>query len=224
LNSESFFGSKEVEWKHNPDIDQTSIDGWNIHHSLNRRCVFALCPFKKRLCYLSDAIYCPDSTDSGQPKEICSIRHLTVIPLSSAPFTIKEINNGRITTDFMTQLPSSAQGTAAENSSAACLFFNEIEHELLTLKSLDKYPTSVQFTVKIERIDGDVFMCTSLLQGSINPLMEDLVIESWINQNPYKNSHYNNKVNSIDSNEAQQSKGCNEKDMLLIQKGDFNII
>lgn len=219
-NSESFYGSKEVEWKHIPDIDQTSIDGWNIHHSINRRCVFALCPFKKRLCYLSDAIYCPDTAESGKPKEIRSIRHLTMIPLSSAPFTVKEISEGRIKTDLKTQLPSSAQGTAAENSSAACLFFDEIEHELLTLKSLDKYPTSVQFAVKIERIDGDVFMCTSLLQGNVHPLIEDLVIESWIYQNPPKNSH-NNEVNLINSNEGKESRGCNEKDMILIQKGDW---
>jgi hypothetical protein len=218
-NSESFFGSIEVEWKQNPDIDQNSIDGWNIHHSLNRRCVFALCPFKKRLCYLSDATYCPDTAKNGKPKEIRSIRHLTVIPLSSAPFTIKDINEGRITIDFKTQLPSSAEGTAAENSSAACSFFDEIEHELLTLKSLNKYPTSVNFAAKIERIDGDVFMCTSLLQGNINPLIEDLVIESWIHRKPHKNSH-NDKVNSINSNEAKNSKGCDEKDMLLIQQGD----
>jgi hypothetical protein len=166
--SKPFFDSKTVEWKHN-DNNQTCVNGWNLHHSLNGQCVFVICPFKKRLCYLSNALFCPDSTESSQheiSKELRSIRHLTVIPLSLAPFTIEDINEGKILTDFTTQLPSSAYGTAAENSSEACLFFDEIEHELLTLKSLNKYPTSVQFAVKIEKIDKDLFMCTSLLQGS----------------------------------------------------------
>jgi hypothetical protein len=88
----------------------------------------------------------------------------------------------------------------------------------LTLKSLNKYPTSVKFAVKIEKIDKHLFLCTSLLQGSTNFLIEDLVLESWIYVTQHKNSH-DDKVNlNIDSQNGKNSKDCNERDKILLQE------
>lgn len=158
--SEKFLGSKTQ--KFNQYRQNIIVKGWNIFTNGYGNNIFAVCPYKKRLCSISQAVYIPNNTLEknrseleAESENLLSVKHLTVMPLSFAPLYFHSIDKKNnlnlssthekkkdkiavgIETAFHFQLPYS-RICGASNSFKACQFFDEIESELSTLKYLDR--------------------------------------------------------------------------------------
>ena len=244
--SSPFNGSRTISWGRKTQL-QTTKNYWKIYSNGDERSLIAICPHRKKLCYLSDAIFPPDTSMSHHQAQLSSefrvTRHVTVVPLALAPasfqrdyfkgnFLSSECSS-TLDADFITEIPTSIE-CGASDSSSACHFFQEIEHELTFLKSNNKYPTSVDFVVKVEKIDGEIFLST---QSALNSgdQSEDIAVESWIqppreirarNRNILASTQMDVALEEEDAegcNMSVEDFGCNGGGPILTLNGDYFI-
>ena len=119
--------------------------------------------------------------------------------------------------DYITEIPNSIE-CGASDSSSACEFFKEIEHELVILKSLSRYPTTLDLAVKIEDIDGEIFICTttSSANDKNENKFEDISVENWIKFQPQ-----NSLTGSQNRNRNENRNKKNEKDRTMNVDNDL---
>ena len=221
--SSPFNGSRTISWRQETQ-QQTTKNFWKVYSNGDERSLIAVCPHRKKMCYLSDAIFLPASPMSHHQAQLSSefrvTRLVTVVPFAHAPTFFQrnyDKNSGLGSANFsmlganiMTEIPTSIE-CGASDSSSACHFFQEIEHELAFLKSDKKYPTSADFAVKIEIIDGEIFLFTQcdLTTGEQS---QDIIVESWIQPPRERRIINRNTLSSTQMDVAyveEEGEGCN---------------
>ena len=63
--SSVFVNSKTVHWERNLEHSHTNSSGWKFFQHSKDQNAFAICPYDKRLCYFSEAIYVQDAAEWG---------------------------------------------------------------------------------------------------------------------------------------------------------------
>ena len=237
-----FVNSEKLVWGMTSIAPDINSDGWSVYRHEDGQAAYSICPYKKRLCYLSEATFVPESankyhSDGASKGDLRFIRHSTVIPLSSAPAFLC----GKVLQDPISLLIPNSIPCGATNSSSACDFFDTIEHELHVLKSRSRYLSAVDFAVKVENIDGDIYICSADVSSHQNTdgrnIAEDVTVENWIPSRKAKSNtqlrqelilssetHYsyhdmNSGLNSQLVNGGDC--GCNSGDQILVLKGDY---
>jgi Domain of unknown function (DUF4524) len=220
--SSVFVNSKTLYWKRNKESSCTTSSGWKIYQHSDDQAAYAICPYNRRLCYVSEAIYVQDAAiglhrTSTSIAEHLAVTHLTVIPMQSAPlyFQRKEEHSSHSSGSSGSSHSSESSysyelddqecevpvpisiPSGASDSSSACKFFNDIEHEINILKSISRYPTTLAFALKVEEIDGEIFLCTdpgtfirnlnSEYQNFSSESESSLTVETWISKKRTKN-------------------------------------
>ena len=244
--SSHFNGSRTISWSLETQ-KRTTKNFWKVYSNGDERSLIAVCPHKKKMCYLSDAIFLPASSMSHHQAQLSSefrvTRLVTVVPFAHAPTFFQrdyDKNSGRsnkslsmLGANIMTEIPTSIE-CGASDSSSACHFFQEIEHELTFLKSDKKYPTCADFAVKIEIIDGEIFLFTQcdLTTGEQS---QDIIVESWIQPPREKRIINRNTLSSTQMDVAYVEEeeegrnmsvadfGCNGGGPILTLNGDYFI-
>jgi hypothetical protein len=246
-DSSVFLNSRTLRWASDLGNNQTDLNGWETFRHADHSTSISICPFKKRLCYFSEATFIPDSAigyfqDDSMKSETRAVRLLTVLPLGDVPDYFLRIGSavGNSTEESsfsrLTAIPSSIPN-GATNSTSACDFFDEIEHELFVLKCSTRYPTSLGLAVRFESIDGDLFLCSGSRSGpsdssnSCDNTVENTVkntVENWINprkKQTAKNTRTeNNNFMSVDLDShmlANSDFGCNREGPVLSLQGDY---
>lgn len=250
-DSSVFLNSRTLRWASDLGHDQTDNNEWVTYRHADHSTAISICPFKKRLCYFSEATFIPDSVvgyfhEDSMKSELRATRHLTVLPLSCVPdnflgtgspvgISTEELSFGHITA-----IPSSIPN-GATNSTSACDFFDEIEHELFVLKCPAKYPTSLGLAVRFESIDGDIFLCSasrsrvsdnnSSSDNTVGNAVENTIentVENWINLKKKQITTISRKdkidypLCDLDSHMLANSDfGCNGGGAVLSLKGDY---
>lgn len=250
--SSVFVNSKTLHWKRNYERSFTTSSGWKVYQHSDDQAAFAICPHNKRLCYISEAIYVQDAAiglhrTSTSIAEHLALSQLTVVPLQSAPlyFQRKESfsDSSSDSNEFDDQecevpVPISIP-SGASDSSSACKFFNEIEHEINILKSISRYPTTLAFALKVEEIDGEIFLCTDPgtfirnlnfdYQNFSSEPESSLTVETWIskksrNMDIENGNEYESYLSSsqLDLEGLEHSGlGCNADGPVLQLRGDY---
>jgi Domain of unknown function (DUF4524) len=254
--SSVFVNSKSLHWKRNKERSYTTSSGWKVYQHSDDQAAYAICPYNKRLCYVSEAIYIQDAAiglhrTSTSIAEHLALTHLTVIPMQSAPLYFQrseecssesssysyELDDQECEVPVPMSIPS-----GASDSSTACKFFNEIEHEINILKSLPRYPTTLAFALKVEEINGEIFSCTdpgtfirnlnySDSQNFSSESASSLTVESWISKKKRRNIENGNGSKSylsfseVDLKDLEGLEhsgfGCNADGPILQLKGDY---
>ena len=252
--SAPFSGSRTISWSLQTKHQRTTKNCWTVYSDGNGRSLAAVCPFRRKLCYLSDAIFLPDTSighhRSQQASEFRVIRHVTVVPLAHAPAffhgdyaretSLHNHDSSILSSCISTEIPMSIE-CGASDSSSACEFFHEIEHELTFLKSIRKYPTSIDFAVRVEKIDEEIFLSTSNYShsqccGTPETRTQDITVENWIQpqkiigriemRTKISQQHSDEKVSVEDEKLDEKSLcvedfGCNGDGPVLTLKGDY---
>ena len=230
-----FVNSRKLLWGMTPIKPHINSDGWSVYRHEDGQAAYSICPYKKRFCYLSEATFVPESTgkynrDGLSGENLRFIQHVTVCPLSSAPAFL--CGNG-LHEPISVPIPNSIT-CGATDSSAACDFFDTVEHELHILKSRSRYLSSVDFSVKAESIDGNIYICSydvSSHQNTCRNFPEDIAVENWIparNEVPnipiFQDSLLSTDVSYHDLNSRLLDGadfGCNSRGPILALKGDY---
>ena len=264
--SSVFVNSKIMHWKRDRERSYTTSSGWKVYRHPDDQAAYAICPHNKRFCYISEAIYVQDAAvglhrTSTSIAQHLALTHLTVIPMQSAPLYFQrnqglssnssepsysyELDDQECEVPVPISIP-----IGASDSSSACKFFNEIEHEINILKSISRYPTTVAFALKFEEIDGEIFLCTDpgtfirhLNSDSQNNFLSEsessLTVETWISKKKETNTSFDNKYENgngngyddyLSSSELDLEDleglehsgfGCNADGPILQLKGDY---
>lgn len=246
--SSVFVNSKTVHWERNLEHSHTNSSGWKFFHHSQDQNAFAICPYNKRLCYFSEAIYVQDAAigvhrTSASIPEYLALKHITIIPLKLAPIFFQR-NNSSPSADlyafdnhgYEVSVPISIP-TGASDSSSAYKYFNEIEHELNILKSILRYPTTLAFALKVEEIDGETFMCSDPGLSILNSiscekdvfLSESITVETWISKKITNDKNKNKDENKDEEDFNKEYMncldhsgfGCNASGSILSLKGDY---
>ena len=247
--SSVFIDSKTVHWERNLEHSYTSSSGWKFFQHSQDQNTFAICPYNKRLCSFSEAIYVQDAaigahrTSTSVP-EYLALKHLTIIPFKLAPVFFQRnkspsssagpyaSNNQGYDISIPISIP-----TGASDSSTAYKFFNEIEHELNILKSILRYPTTLAFALKVEEIDGEIFICSDPGLSILNsiPCQKDVFLSELITVETWISKKLTNRNEDKDENEEEEDLnegllncleqpagfGCNASGSILSLKGDY---
>jgi Domain of unknown function (DUF4524) len=242
-DSSVFLSSRTLRWASDLVNNQTDCNGWETARHADHSTAISICPFKKRLCYFSEATFIPDSAigyfqDESMKSETRAVRHLTVLPLGAVPDCFLRIGSAvgssteELSLSHLTAIPSSIPN-GATNSTSACDFFDEIEHELFVLKCSTRYPTSLGLAVRFESVDGDILLCSGSRtrlpdSGSSSDNTVENTVENWINPRKKQSSGNTRKENTdlltfdLDSHMLANSDfGCNGGGPVLSLKGDY---
>ena len=264
--SSVFVNSKTMHWKRDKERSYTTSSGWKVYQHSDDQAAYAICPYNKRFCYISEGIYVQDAAvglhrTSTSIAQHLALTHLTVIPMQSAPLYFQR--NEEQSTDSSETSSHSYElddqecevpvpisiPIGASDSSSACKFFKEIEHEINILKSISRYPTTLAFALKVEEMDGEIFLCTDPgtfirnlnYSDSQNFLLESessLTVETWISKKKRKNINNDYGDGDDDDNFLSSSDldlkdlkdleglehsgfGCNADGPVLQLKGDY---
>ena len=135
-DSSVFLNSRTLRWGSNLDINQRDSNEWETFTHPDHSTAICICPFKRRLCYFSEATFVPDSAigyfqDESTKSELRSVRHLTVLAIGSVPdiFFRPGYQLGDSTDKsglgFSTAIPNSIP-CGATNSTSACDFLMKL--------------------------------------------------------------------------------------------------
>ena len=220
--SSVFVNSKTVHCERNLEHSHTSRSGWKFFQHSQDQNSFAICPYDKRLCYFSEAIYVQDAaigvhqTSTSVP-EYLALKHITIIPLKLAPVFFQRNNSSSTdpyalnNQEYEVSIPFSIP-TGASDSSSAYKFFNEIEHELNILKSILRYPTTLAFALKVEEIDDEILICSDPGLFILNQipcqkdvfLSESITVETWTKKKITNNDNKDNNDDNDNEDEDEE--------------------